>query len=69
MAVTMGLRVERRGDGWVLAGAAGHPRDLRLCNDYLGYLADRRYASGTRRSYAFDLLGFARWLAEQQLRL
>ena len=69
MAVTMGLRVERRGDGWVLAGAAGGPQDLRLCNDYLGYLADRRYASGTRRSYAFDLLGFARWLAEQQLRL
>lgn len=65
MAVTMGLRVERRGDGWVLAGAAAGPRDLRLCNDYLGYLADRRYASGTRRSYAFDLLGFARWLAEQ----
>ena len=69
MAVTMGLRVERRGDGWVLAGAAGGPQDLRLCNDYLGYLADRRYASGTRRSYAFDLLGFARWLAEQGLRL
>ena len=69
MAVTMGLRVERRGDGWVLAGAAGGPQDLRLCNDYLGYLADRRYASGTRRSYAFDLVGFARWLAEQQLRL
>ena len=69
MAVTSGLRVEAREDGWVLGGEAGHPQDLGLCNDYLGYLADRHYAAGTRRSYAFDLLGFARWLSGQQLRL
>lgn len=29
--------------------------DLRLVNDNLGYLGDRHYAPGTRRSYAFDL--------------
>src|SRR5574340_1024841 len=69
MAVTSGLRVECHDDGWMVAGEAGHPQDLRLCNDYLGYLADRHYAPGTRRSYAFDLLAFARWLAEQELRL
>ena len=44
----------------------GTRRICGLCNDYLGYLADRCYASGTRR---VDLLGFARWLAEQELRL
>jgi hypothetical protein len=62
MAVTSGLGVEQRDDGWTVAGHAGDPEDLRLCNDYLGYLADRNYAAGTRRSYAFDLLAFARWL-------
>jgi hypothetical protein len=63
------LRAEQRDGAWLLAGPGGHPDDLRLCNDYLGYLADRHYAAGTRRSYAFDLLAFARWLAGQQLRL
>ena len=38
-------------------------------NDYLGYLGDRNYAPGTRRSYAFDLLALCRWLEEQHLRL
>jgi site-specific recombinase XerD len=69
MAVTSGLRVEQRDDGWTVAGQAGDPEDLRLCNDYLGYLADRNYAAGTRRSYAFDLLAFARWLSAHHLRL
>ena len=39
--------------------------DRQLCNDYLGYLADRRYFPATVRAYAFDLLHFARWLAGQ----
>lgn len=69
MTTTSELRVEQRDDAWMLGGTAGHPDDLRLCNDYLGYLADRHYAAGTRRSYAFDLLAFARWLAGQQMRL
>ncbi|HUT79422.1 MAG TPA: tyrosine-type recombinase/integrase [Polyangia bacterium] len=69
MAVTGGLRVEQRDDGWVVAGEAGDPEGLRLCNDYLGYLADRHYAPGTRRSYAFDLLALCRWLDEQHLGL
>lgn len=47
-------------DGWVLAGvAAGR---FGLVNDYLGYLADRRYSPRTVRAYAFDLLHFCRWL-------
>ncbi len=48
--------------GWDAAG-------LQLCNDYLGYLADRRYSPASVRSYAFDLLHFARWLAGQDLAL
>jgi len=33
--------------------------DFELCNDYLAYLADRRYSPATVRAYAFDLLHFA----------
>jgi site-specific recombinase XerD len=60
-------RVQAVDGDWVVAGppAAG----LRLINDYLGYLADRRYAPGTRRSYAFDLLALCRWLDEEHLQL
>lgn len=53
--------------GWELTGADGDEDSLRLVNDYLGYLGDRRYSPGTRRSYAFDLLALCRWLAEEQL--
>ena len=63
MTTVIELRVERRDDGWVLAGADSD--DVRLVNDYLGYLGDRHYSPGTRRGYAFDLLAFLRWLAEQ----
>lgn len=69
MTMTSELRVEERDGTWVLAGPAERAENLRLCNDYLGYLADRHYAVGTRRSYAFDLLAFARWLVGQGLRL
>lgn len=68
MDATSELRVERRDGDWVLAGA-GRSEDLRLCHGYLGHLADRNYAAGTRRSYAFDLLAFARWLAEYDIAL
>ena len=67
MTAVIDLRVERRGDGWVLTGSASD--DVRLVNDYLGYLGDRRYAQGTRRGYAFDLLAFLRWLAGRERRL
>lgn len=40
-----------------------------LVNDYLGYLADRRYSARTVRAYAFDLLGFCRWLRGENLTL
>lgn len=68
MAATSEFRVERRDSGWVLVGPGDRSGDLRLCNDFLGYLVDRNYAVGTRRSYAFDLLAFGRWLREQDLR-
>jgi site-specific recombinase XerD len=61
------LRVERREDGWVLAGACFD--GLELVNDFLGYLADRNYATLTVRAYAFDLLHFARWMAGEHLSL
>ncbi len=58
------LRATGSGERWRIDGvqdAAG----LRLCNEFLGYLADRRYSPASVRSYAFDLLHFARWLAGQ----
>ena len=57
---TDGLRVDAVGAGWRLAGP-GSAR-FALVNDYLAYLADRRYSPRTVRSYAFDLLHFCRWL-------
>jgi site-specific recombinase XerD len=63
-----GLRVAGDGaGGWVLVGV--DDGDVGLVNDYLGYLGDRRYAAGTRRSYAFDLLVFCRWLRANELRV
>jgi Phage integrase, N-terminal SAM-like domain len=60
-----GVRVERRAGGWALVG--GDAPALGLANDYLGYLADRRYSPRTVRAYAFDLLHFARWLGGEGL--
>jgi site-specific recombinase XerD len=54
------LRVDDSGAGWALRGPAA-PR-FTLVNDFLGYLADRRYSPRTVRAYAFDLLAFCRWL-------
>ncbi len=65
MTATTRLRVAACDGGWAVTGAGSE--DLELVNDYLRYLGDRRYAPGTRRSYAFDLLAFCRWLAEEQL--
>ena len=47
---------------WRLKGATAADGDL--VNDYLAYLADRNYSPRTIRAYAFDLLSFSRWLAE-----
>ncbi|MGH7745837.1 MAG: tyrosine-type recombinase/integrase [Candidatus Dormibacteria bacterium] len=54
------LRVEERDGVWLLTGE-GIVR-FAVVNEFLGYLADRNYSPRTRRSYAFDLLHFARWL-------
>lgn len=67
MTAQIELRVERRDEGWVLTGPASD--DVRLVNDYLGYLGDRHYAPGTRRGYAFDLLALLRWLVVADRRL
>jgi Phage integrase, N-terminal SAM-like domain len=55
-----GLRVDSDGACWLLAGP-GSGR-FAWVNEYLAYLADRRYSPRTVRSYAFDLLHFCRWL-------
>jgi site-specific recombinase XerD len=62
------LRVVHAGAGrWVLSGDfAGR---YQLVNEFLGYLADRNYSPRTCRSYAFDLLAFARWLDGEELDL
>jgi site-specific recombinase XerD len=54
------LRVVRDGELWRLSGSAAIR--FELINQFLSYLADRNYSPRTRRSYAFDLLAFARWL-------
>jgi len=54
------LRVDDSGAGWVMAGPA--VTRFTLVNEFLGYLADRRYSPRTVRAYAFDLLAFCRWL-------
>jgi site-specific recombinase XerD len=61
------LRVGDSGAGWVLAGPAA-PR-FTLVNEFLGYLADRRYSPCTVRAYAFDLLAFCRWLLAEDAQL
>ena len=52
---------------WQLRGAAAEKFDL--VNQFLGYLADRNFSPRTCRSYAYDLLAFARWLTGEQLGL
>ena len=54
------LHAEEQAGRWWLAGAAAHR--FGVVNDFLGYLADRRYSPRTARAYAFDLLAFGRWL-------
>ncbi len=54
------LSVAREGAVWVLRGGA--VVQFGLVNEFLGYLADRRFSPRTGRAYAFDLLAFARWL-------
>ena len=61
------LRIDDSGAGWVLSGPAA-PR-FALVNEFLGYLADRRYSPRTVRAYAFDLLAFCRWLLAQDAQL
>ena len=56
------------GERWRIEGGR-RAADRQLCNDYLGYLADRRYSPASVRAYAFDLLHFARWLAGEDLGL
>jgi len=51
----------------VIAGSAA--TGFEVVNDYLGYLADRRYSPRTVRAYAFDLLHFVRWLLGECLRV
>ena len=62
------LRAERRDGRWWLVGPLGSG-DLEVVNDFLGYLSDRGYSPQTVRSYAYDLLAFARWLTDEQLGL
>ena len=68
MTDTDSLRVQGSGERWRIEGG-WRPADRQLCNDYLGYLADRRYSPASVRAYAFDLLHFARWLDREDLGL
>ena len=68
MADTGLLCVRGSGERWRIEGE-WLAADRQLCNDYLGYLADRRYSPDTVRAYGFDLLHFARWLADEDIGL
>src|ERR1700746_1447516 len=68
MPDTESLRVAGNGERGRIEGGR-RAEDLQLCNDSLGYLADRRYSPASVRAYAFDLLHFARWLSGQDLGL
>jgi hypothetical protein len=46
------LRVQGSGERWRIEGG-WRAADWQLCNDYLGYLADRRYSPASVRAYAF----------------
>lgn len=61
------LRLEERGEDWVLGGDAA--ARFALVNEYLGHLLDRNYSRATVRAYGYDLLAFCRWLTEQDLDL
>jgi site-specific recombinase XerD len=60
-----GLRVERAGETWVLAGEGFD--GVEVVNEFLAYLVDRNYARLTVRAYAYDLLHFGRWMAAERL--
>ena len=62
------LRVTGSAERWRIEGGR-RDGDRQLCNDYLGYLADRRYSPASVRAYAFDLLHFVRWLAGEDIGL
>jgi len=62
------IHVERSVDGWRLTGEEIQ-ETIDACNEYLVYLADRRYSPATVRAYAFDLLHFVRWLSVESLPL
>lgn len=50
---------------WRLCGPAADR--FGLVNEFLGYLADRRFSPRTCRAYAYDLLAFTRWLVGEDL--
>lgn len=51
--------------------ASGRARGgrVRLVNEFLGYLVDRNFSPRTCRAYAYDLLGFTRWLLAEDVAL
>jgi len=42
--MTSALQVSRTRGRWQIAGEGAELEDFELCNDYLAYLADRRYS-------------------------
>ena len=55
------------GDGEWRIGPVAASAAVVLANDYLSYLADRSYSPQTVRAYAFSLLPFCRWLAQEAI--
>lgn len=62
----MELAVRKRDGGYRLEGEWD---DVEVANLFLGHLATRGFAVATVRAYAYDVLNFARFLAEKSLGL
>src|SRR5258708_30364459 len=61
------IHVAQQDDLWALVGS--QIPVVPVVNSYLGYLADRHYSPRTIRAYAFDVLHFVRWMADEGLGL
>ncbi|EQD40163.1 phage integrase family protein, partial [mine drainage metagenome] len=62
----MTVRVERSGNGFVIAGSW---EGVEVGNRFLSHLATRRFSSASVRAYAFDLLNLARFLESRGIGL
>jgi site-specific recombinase XerD len=62
----LAMHVDSDDDGWRIVGTG---RDVETVNEFLDHLGHLNYSPHTVRAYAFDLVSFLRWLAQERLDL